>query len=153
LFAPVAPLLEIVARVVVVYLALMLMLRLAGKREIGSLTPLDLLGMLLLSETVSPALTAGDDSLSVALAAAATLLSLAVLVSRLAYWSPRAARWLDGAPTALVRDGRPIQEAIRRERITEQEIVTALRRQGIADLAQVREAWVETNGEITVVPR
>ena len=80
-------------------------------------------------------------------------LALAVCVSRVAWWSPRAARWLEGAPTQLVREGRPILPAIRSERITEQELVTALRRQGLVDLAQVREAWVETNGEITVVPR
>jgi uncharacterized membrane protein YcaP (DUF421 family) len=142
-----------VARVALVYLALIGMLRLCGKREIGQLTPLDLLGMLLLSETVSPALTGGDESIPAAIAAAGTLLALAVLVSRMAFWSPRAARLLEGEATQLVRDGEKLPEAIRRERITDQELETALRRQGLADLAQARGAWVEPNGEITVVPR
>jgi uncharacterized membrane protein YcaP (DUF421 family) len=153
---PTTPLLEVIARVSLVYLALTVLLRLCGKREIGQLSPLDLLGMLLLSETVSPALTGGDQSLPAALLAAATLLALAVLVSRIGFRSRRAERWLDGAPTRLVDEGRCIDAAIRSERITEQELESALRRHGllgVAELGRVRGAWVEPNGEITVVQR
>jgi uncharacterized membrane protein YcaP (DUF421 family) len=147
-----ASLLEIVGRVAIVYLALVVMLRLCGKREVGQLTPLDLLGMLLLSETVSSALTGGDTSLVAALVAAATLLALAVFVSRIAFHWPAAARWLEGEAAQLVANGHPIGEAIRTERITHAELMSALRRHGVVDLRQVRGAWVEPNGEITVVP-
>ena len=66
MFTNTTPLAEIVVRVVAVYTALLVMVRIAGKREIGEFGPLDLLGMLLLSETVSPALTAEDSSLTAA---------------------------------------------------------------------------------------
>ena len=137
MFTPATPLLEVIARVSLVYLALMVLLRLCGKREIGQLTPLDLLGMLLLSETVSPALTGGDESVPAALLAATTLLALAVLVSRIGFWSRRAERWLEGTPTQLVDEGCRIDAAIHAERITEQELETALRSHGLFGLAEL----------------
>src|SRR5678816_2560551 len=94
-FHPVTPLLEIVARVALIYLGMIVLLRLAGKRELGQLTPLDLLGMLLLSETVSPALTDQDASLPAGFTAAATLLLLAVLIGRAGFRSRRIERWID----------------------------------------------------------
>jgi uncharacterized membrane protein YcaP (DUF421 family) len=148
---PSTALLEIVLRVCVLYVALVLMVRIAGKREIGQLAPLDLLAMLILSETVSPALTAGDDSLTGALTAAGTLLALTALIGRLGYHSRRVERFIDGLPVELVREGRLLDDAARRERVTRQELESALRRAGVERLAEVRRAVVEPNGEITVV--
>jgi uncharacterized membrane protein YcaP (DUF421 family) len=146
------PLLEVVVRVGVLYVALVLLVRIAGKREIGQLAPLDLLAMLLLSETVSPALTAQDDSIPVALTAAATLLALTAGMGRLAYHSRRIERWIEGRPAELVREGSLIDETARRERVTSQELESAMRRSGVDTLAEVRRAVVEPNGEITVIP-
>ena len=148
---PTTPLLEIVLRVTVLYLALVGMVRVAGKREIGQLAPLDLLAMLILSETISPALTAQDDSLPAALTAAATLLLLTAGMGRLAYHSRRVERFIEGRPVDLVRDGRLVEEAARSERVTRQELESALRRGGVDTLADVERAVVEPNGEITVV--
>ena len=144
-------LVEIVFRVCVLYGALVVMVRLAGKREVGQLAPLDLLAMLVLSETVSPALTGQDTSLSAALVAAATLLAATALLGRLAFRSRRAERWIEGAPVVLVEDGRIVEAAARRERVTQQELESALRRHGIDDLSVVRRAVVEPNGEISVL--
>jgi uncharacterized membrane protein YcaP (DUF421 family) len=143
--------LEIVIRVVVLYLALVLLVRLAGKREVGQLSPLDLLAMLILSETVSPALTVQDSSLPGSLLASATLLALTGLMGRLSYRSRRLERWIEGSPTVLVEDGELDREAARRERITQQELDGALRRHGVDSLREVKRAMVEPNGEITVV--
>jgi len=153
MWEPHTSLFEVVARVAILYLALMLMIRLAGKREVGQLTPVDLLGMLLLSETVSPALTAGDTSLGGALVAAATLLASSVAVSRMAYRWPRAERWIDGEPVPVVDGGRLLADAARSERISSRDLESALRRHGLESVEQVRRAVVETNGEITVIPR
>ena len=150
---PQTPPLEIAARVAAAYFALFVMIRLAGKREVGQLTPIDLLGMLLLSETVSPVLTAGDSTLAGGLLAAAVLLACSVGVSRVAYWFPRAERWIDGAPTLLIENGRIVPGAKRAERITLQEIGCALRSNGLETIEQVERAVVETNGEITIIPR
>jgi uncharacterized membrane protein YcaP (DUF421 family) len=149
---PTTPLIEIVARVCVLYVALVLLVRIGGKREIGQLAPLDLLAMLILSETVSPALTAQDDSLPAALTAAATLLMLTAGMGRLAYHSRRVEGWLEGRPVELVKEGSLLEDAARRERVTRQELDSALRREGVETLADVRRAVVEPNGEITVIP-
>ena len=148
---PTQPLLEIVVRVCVIYAALLVMVRVAGKREVGQLSALDLLAMLVLSETVSPALTAQDTSLTAALVAAGTLLAATALTSRLTFHSRRAERWIEGAPAVLVKDGRIVEKTARRERVTRQELETALRNHGVEDLAEVRRAVVEPSGEITVV--
>jgi uncharacterized membrane protein YcaP (DUF421 family) len=129
------------------------MIRLAGKREVGQLAPVDLLGMLLLSEMVSPALTSNDTSVAGALVAAAALLATSVAVSRVAYWYPRAERWIEGAPTPLISDGTLLPDAVRSERISVHDLEAALRRHGLERVDQVRRAVVETNGEITIVPR
>jgi uncharacterized membrane protein YcaP (DUF421 family) len=147
------PLAEVVLRVGLVYVLLVAMIRLSGKREVGRLSPLDLLGMLLLAETVSPALTAQDRSLSASLVAAATLLAVAVAMGRLTKRSRRAERWIDGTPVVIARDGRTIEEAMDRERITRQELESAIRKNNLEHLADVRIATVEPDGSISVVPR
>ena len=152
MWEPSTPLLAIVLRVVLVYVALVVMVRVAGKREIGQLGPLDLLAMLILSETVSPALTAQDDSLPAALTAAGTLLVLTAGMGRLAYRSRRMERLIDGRPVELVREGKLDAAAAEKERVTRQELETALRRGGVETVAEVRRAVVEPNGEITVIP-
>jgi uncharacterized membrane protein YcaP (DUF421 family) len=148
---PSTSLIGIVVRVVLIYVALIVLVRVAGKREIGQLGPLDLLAMLILSETVSPALTAQDDSLPAALTAAATLLALTAGMGRLAYRSRRVERWMEGRPVELVRDGELLEDAARKERVTRQELESAMRREGVETLAEVRRAVVEPNGEISVI--
>lgn len=151
--APATPPLEIVLRVAVVYAGLLLMIRVAGRREIGELGPLDLLGMLLLSETVSPALTGSDSSLTAALVAAATLLGLAAVVGRLTFRSRTLERLIDGSPRTIIRDGRVDDEVCRSERISDQELTTALRESGVGTPADVERATLEPTGRITVLTK
>jgi uncharacterized membrane protein YcaP (DUF421 family) len=147
------PLLEVVVRVVVVYLTLLVFMRFAGKREVGQLGPLDFLSMLLLSETVSPALTAQDVSLPASLTAAATLLVLTGFVGRLTYWSRTAESLIDGVPTKLIDHGAVESSACRRERISKQDLEIALRKEGVEHVTDVKYAYVEPTGRITVIPR
>ena len=146
-------LLEVVGRVVLVYVLLLVMVRVAGKREIGELAPLDFLAMLLLSETVSPALTKEDTSLPVALTAAATLLALTVLVSWLTYRFRALERLIDGAPRVVIDHGHVDEAVCRQERISDQELASALRKEGVAGPEDVKRATLEPNGRITVLPR
>jgi uncharacterized membrane protein YcaP (DUF421 family) len=129
------------------------MVRVAGKREIGQLAPLDFLAMLLLSETVSPALTKQNDSIPVALTAAATLLALTTLVSWLSYRFRGFERLVEGAPRIVIDDGRVDSAVCRSERISEQELQSALRREGVDAADEVRRATLEPNGRITVIPK
>jgi uncharacterized membrane protein YcaP (DUF421 family) len=147
------PLVEVVVRVSLIYAALLVFMRFAGKREVGQLGPLDFLAMLLLSETVSPALTAQDTSLPAALVAAVTLLVLTAVVGRLTYHSPTAERLIDGTPVRIIEHGRIVEEALRRERISPQELAIALRKEGVESPREVERAYVEPTGRITVLRR
>ena len=128
-------------------------MRFAGKREVGQLGPLDFLSMLLLSETVSPALTAQDVSLPASATAAATLLALTALVGRLTYRYRFMERLIDGVPTCLVSDGVVSETACRKERISSQDLEIALRKEGVDDVAEIQTAYVEPTGRITVIRR
>jgi uncharacterized membrane protein YcaP (DUF421 family) len=153
MFANDTPLLEIATRVAIIYLTLLVFVRFAGKREVGQLGPMEFLSMLLLSETVSPALTAQDTSLPASLMAAATLLVLTGIVGRLTYHSRTMERLIEGTPTSLISDGVVHDRARREERISDQELQVALREQGVESAAEVKTAYVEPTGKISVVPR
>lgn len=153
MFEPQANLLEVLARVILAYGALLLLLRLSGKRQLGQLSPMDLLTMLLISETVSPALTAGDDTLTTGLVAAATLVGLAVLIGWLSFRVGWFERVVEGRPDELIRDGRLDERVVAKERITKQELATALHRNGVASINDVSLGTVEPDGEITIVKR
>jgi len=144
---------EVVVRVAVLYAFLLVLLRISGKREIGQLGPLELLTMLLISETVSPALTAEDASVTAAMIAAGTLLVLSILVAVATYASRPVERLIEGQPRRLVSGGTLDPAARRAERITDTDIAAALRKQGLRSLSQVEEATVEANGEITLIER
>jgi uncharacterized membrane protein YcaP (DUF421 family) len=150
-FLPKTPLLEILLRVLVIYAALLLMTRLSGKREVGELSPMEFLSMLVLSETVSPALTRQDTSLGASLFAAACLIGVSVAVGRLTYASRTMRRLLEGSPTPVIRDGRILRAALRRESITDEELMAELRKKGLEDPRLVRLATVERDGRISVV--
>jgi uncharacterized membrane protein YcaP (DUF421 family) len=153
MFAPHTPLLEIVARVLLLYVGLFLLVRLSGKKELGQLGPMDLLAMLILSETVSPALTAQDTSVVGAWTAAATLLAAGVVIDRIAHRSRAAERWIEGRPLVIIDRG-VVRRALKdRLRITDQELEAALRAEGVDSPEDVKRAVVETTGHITVVKK
>jgi uncharacterized membrane protein YcaP (DUF421 family) len=140
---------EFVVRGVVVYLMLLVMVRLSGRRTVGQFTPFDLLVMLLLSEAVSNSLSGGDDSLGGGLIIAATLIILNALVALLSANSRRMSVLLDGTAILIGRDGEFFDKVVRRCRITESDLEQALR---AADCARhdMACAFLEANGEITI---
>ena len=144
---------EIAVRVVLIYAALLLTLRLAGRRTLSDITPLDMLVMLLVSETVSPALTAGDQSVTAGLVAAITLVLVATIASALAFRSRRIERALSGTAAMLIKDGVVDVEVLRRYRITNEDLDVALHQGGVLAVSEVRRAFVEADGEITIIPR
>lgn len=142
---------ELIARVSLIYCSLLFLLRLSGKRQLGQLTPMDLLTVLLVSETVSPALTAGDESVAGGVTAAATLVVLSVAVAGASYRSRRFERLVEGSPVVVIRDGIVDRRVMASERITDTELEIALRRQGVEQSSDVRLAVVEPSGEISCV--
>lgn len=145
--------LGIVARVVIIYFALLAMLRLAGRRTMSDVTPMDMLVMLLVSETVSPALTAGEESVPAGLLAAATLVIMAVATSHVVFRSRRVEVLVSGATDVLIRDGHVDATIIRRHRITDEDLRMALHQAGVLQVSDVARAFVECDGEITIVKR
>jgi uncharacterized membrane protein YcaP (DUF421 family) len=139
-------------RTVVVYVALLLGLRVFGKRELGQMTSFDLVVILVVSNAVQNAMVGPDTSLTGGLLAAATLLTANWVVDRLDLrWS-----WLHrrvvGEPSLLVNQGQFIDDHLRREGVSRDEVMQALREHGIVDLEQVQMAVLEVDGTISVVP-
>jgi len=152
-FEPKVPLLEIVLRVLLIYVFLLVAVRLFGKKEIGRWTPMEFLGMLLLARTVGPAITAGDSSLPVAAVGATTLLGLTFVLDYLVYRSKRLERLIEGTPEMLIEDGRLSEQAMKAEKLTQQQLLAALRREHVESPEEVSRAYIESNGQITVIPR
>jgi uncharacterized membrane protein YcaP (DUF421 family) len=151
--APVGTLLEIAGRVAIVYVALLVMLRVSGRRELAELSPVELLTLLLLSETVSPAMTGGDETIVGGLTAAGTLLLLSVLSSVLVFKSRTAERWIEGTPAVLISAGRVNAKVLRQERMTADALHSTLRERGVMSVRDVAFAFVEADGHITIIKR
>ena len=142
----------IVVRTLTVYFVLFLAIRLAGKREIGQMTPFDLVVLLVISNAVQNAMLGPDNSLNGGILAALSLLFVNRLVARLGLRSRRLEEQLIGQPTVLVNDGQVVQDNLRREGVSVDEITQALREHGVQDLQTVKLAVLEVDGTISVVP-
>ncbi len=143
--------LELVGRVTVIYFAAMVLLRVSGRREMSELGPMDLLTMLLVSETVSPAMTGGDDSVLGGLLCASTLMGLGVLTSWLAFRSKRVERLLAGEAVVLIERGKVRPEVLRRFRISDADLREKLHEEGLLHVDQVLRAYVEADGQISII--
>lgn len=152
MFTTGVPVWEIAARTAVVYLALLLGLRLAGKREIGQMTPFDLVVILLVANAVQNAMVGPDTSLTGGLIAAAILILANYGLAAVREHVPWFQRAVEGVPTLLIHDGEFIADHLRQEHVDEQEVMMALREHGIDDPHEVRVAVLETDGSISVVP-
>lgn len=146
-------LLGIAARTAIVYLLLLIGIRLAGKREIGQLTPFDLVVLLLLSNAVQNAMTGPDTTVSGGVAAALTLLLLNAGVARLRLRSSRWRRFVEGIPVVLVTHGEVQYRALARERLAYEELLAALRQHEVSSVAEVELAMLEVDGSVTVIRR
>ena len=143
---------EKILRAVAVYAFLLLAFRLTGKRQIGQLTPFDLVVLLMISNIVQNAMIGSDNSLVGGLIGATTILVLNWAVVELTYRFKPMRRLLEARPTVLIHDGRILHDRLRAERLTMDDLEAALRRGGVADLARVRFAVLEESGGISVVP-
>jgi uncharacterized membrane protein YcaP (DUF421 family) len=141
---------EYLARGVLIYVALLVMMRLSGKRTIGQFTPFDLLVVMLLSESVSPGLTGGDDSVAGGLIVAATLVALNVAVAFITARSKKAADLVEGTAVLLGRDGKVFHAALRRNHVAESDLEQSLR-EADCPLENMKYAFLEADGKITVL--
>lgn len=151
MLAPLSTVLEILFRTAVIYLAVLIGMRLSGKRQVGEMTPFDLVVLLLIANAVQNAMTGPDTSVVGGLAAAATLLGLNVVISRLALRNKLVRRAVEGDPTLLIHSGRIIRGNLDRENIGEEELLQALREHGVERIEDVQGAVLEIDGSISVI--
>jgi uncharacterized membrane protein YcaP (DUF421 family) len=144
---------EFVLRGLLVYGFLLIMLRLTGKRQVGQLAPFDLVLLLVLSNAVQNSMNAGDNTVAAGFILVATLLAANGLMSWVSWRSKRAELLLDGRPQILVHHGILDEAMLASERITRHELMAAVRQAGVADLAEVHVAILETNGRINVIAK
>lgn len=141
---------EFIVRGLVVYLLLLVMVRLSGKRTVGQFTPFDLLIVMLLSEAVSNSLNGGDDSLLGGLIAAATLVAINSLVALASSRSQRIEKLVDGSAVLIGRDGVFFDKVVRNSRLSQSDLDEALREHD-CPLAEMKCAFLEADGEITIM--
>ena len=134
-----------------IYIALLLALRLSGKREVGQFTLYDLVFILLVANALQPAITGPDTSLGGGFVLIVALVGTNFLVGKLDNM-PRFHRLFTPAPAIIVRDGKYISEVMKREGVDQEEVEMAMREHGILDLKEVQLAVLEPDGTISVVP-
>jgi uncharacterized membrane protein YcaP (DUF421 family) len=147
------PLWELVFRTAVVYVGVLGLLRLAGKRELGQMTPADLVVILIIANAVQNSMNGGDVSLIGGLVSAATLVGGNLLVGRFGRYLPIIGRLVVEEPTLLVQDGKPIMENLKHEHVEVAEVEMAAREHGISDLDEVAAAVLEVDGSISIIPK
>jgi uncharacterized membrane protein YcaP (DUF421 family) len=147
------PLWEIVVRTMVVYITVLGLLRLAGKRELGQMSPADLVVILIIANAVQNSMNGGDVSLIGGLVSAATLVVGNLLLGRFGRNIPILGRLVVEEPTLLVQDGKPIMENLKHEHVDIGEVEMAAREHGISDLDEVAAAVLEIDGSISIIPK
>jgi len=142
---------EMFVRGTVMYWFIFLLLRVAGRRDIGSLGVADLLVFMLIADAAGSAMGGNATSLPSGMVVVATMVFWTVLVDRISYFFPAARRWLEAEKVLLVRDGVMLRRGMRREYVTEDELMAELRLKGVEDLREVKRAYMESDGHISVI--
>lgn len=150
MFSMSVPWWELVVRGVVVYLFLITLLRITGKRQIGQLSPLDLVLLLILSNAVQNSMNAGDNSLIGGLISAATLVALNYLIEFATMKNRKLEQIVDGRPQVLIHEGQLFQDVIDKAKITRLEVESTMRQNGYFDIKDVKLAILENNGKVSV---
>ena len=144
---------EVAVRTAVVYLFLIIVLRIAGRREVGQMSILDLVVILIIANSVQNAMIGENTTLLGGLVSAATLIILDRLLDAILGRNRRLARMLEGEPILLVSHGRVLGDGLRRGSVDRSELDTAIRAHGLASVGDVRLAVLEADGSISVIPR
>lgn len=143
---------EFIVRGAIVYLVLLVMVRLTGKRTVGQFTPFDLIVVMLLSEAVSSSLSGGDESITGGLIAAATLVALDVVIAVTTSRSKKADAAIQGNPVLIGRDGVIYEDVLKRQRVPRSDVEKALR-SADCDIEDMRMAILEADGNINILKK
>ncbi|MGV8932532.1 MAG: DUF421 domain-containing protein [Luteimonas sp.] len=142
---------QFVLRAVVVYVGVMVLVRLSGKRAVGQFTPFDLVLLILIGNAVQNGMNGGDNSLTGAMILAVCLIALNYGVAWLTARSPHARRLIEGRSVELARDGKIFRDVLRHELVSKSDFREAMREAGCDEIEHIKLAMLETNGHISVL--
>lgn len=144
---------NVVVRVLAMYIFLLIVLRFAGKRSLAQMTTFDFILLLILSEATQQALVGNDYSLSTAFLVILILVMAEIGLSIVKHQVPALEKWLDGTPTIIVQNGKILKDRTDWSRIDEEDILAAAREtHGLERLEQIKYAVLETTGAISIIP-
>ena len=144
---------DIALRALFLYAFVILVMRVIGRRELSSLSAIDLVLLIVLGDSIQQGLTQDDYSVTGAVIAVSTIALVQVASSYLSFRSRRARTVLEGNPIVIVQDGQLIEKNLKRERMTPDEVAEEMRMQQIASFDEVQWAIVENNGQISFVQK
>lgn len=152
IFLPTLPVWDLALRTTMIYVGMIILMRIGGKREIGQLTPFDVVVLLMIGNAIQNGMVGTDSTVGGSLIVAALIIGLNYLVATLGLRLILFGRVLRGQPTLLVNNGEFIDANLRREQIDADDVLMAMREHGIGDVRQVKMAVLETDGSISIVP-
>lgn len=145
---------DMVLRAIAIYLVLMVVFKIAGRRALLQMTSFDLILLLIISEATQQALLGNDFSVTGAALTIITLVVVDILFGTLKKYVKGAENLIDGTPVVLVENGQMLENKMREADITRDDImVSARNNQGIAELAEIKFAILERNGHISIIPK
>jgi uncharacterized membrane protein YcaP (DUF421 family) len=153
LFTLKSPWWHFVARGIVIYVLVLVLMRLSGKRAVGQFTPFDLVMLILIGNAVQNGINGGENSLTGALIMAGTLVALNYATAWLTARNVTAERLIEGQPVIVARDGQVFHDVLRYELVSHDDFEEALRNAGVRSHDEVEVAILETNGKISVIPK
>lgn len=144
---------EFIIRSTVVYIAILFLLRISGKREIGQMGSGEFVAILLISNAVQNSMNGGDNSITGGLILASVIIGLSGFVAYITYKSKKASKIIQGAPTLLIHNGQIITRNLHKELLNDYELKSILRKQGIHSVSEVHTAILESDGGISITKR
>lgn len=145
---------DAVLRATVIYMFLLVLMRIAGRRTMAQMTPFDLVLLLIVAEATQQGLLGNDFSITNTIIVIMTLVGLDVLMTGLTHRSRGLDRWVNGLPVVLIEDGEVIDDRLEKARIDREAILEQARStQGIERIEQIKYAVLERGGGISVIPR
>lgn len=142
--------LNLIIRAVVVYLSVLILLRISGKRQMGQMGATEFVAILLISNAVQNSMNGGDNSMSAGLLLAVVLILLSTAISYLTFKSHFFQALFEGTPTLVVHKGKVIVRHLAKERMTEAELRIMLRKQGIHHMNEIESAILEADGTLSL---
>ena len=144
---------DIVLRAIALYAFIVLVMRVTGRRELSSMTPFDLILLIVLGDAIQQGLTQDDYSVTGAILAVATIAALQVFTSYLSFRSKKARTFFQGEPIVLVDRGEVVEKNLKRERMTVEDVAEEMRQQQMSSFDEVEWAILEANGSISFIKK